>query len=82
MMLIRKALPFIDVDKLNKRLFFDEYVRLNTFFLELLMQTQTIPIQNITPKFRIKEVGWKEKKENNGYLKSGKFLNLIFNVSW
>ena len=63
---IRKAFAYLfDVDKLNKRLFFDEYVRLNTYFYGTPYANPRNPMLTYNPTEALKllnEVGWSRKK--------------------
>ena len=63
---IRKALTYMfDVDKLNKRLFFNEYVRLNTYFFGTPYANPNNPLITFSPDLALtllKEEGWTRKK--------------------
>ena len=62
---VRKAFAHLfDVAKLNKRLFFDEYVRLNTFFYGTPYANPNNPYTEYSPKKALKllsEAGWNRK---------------------
>ena len=72
---IRKAFAHLfDVDKLNKRLFFDEYVRLNTFFYGTPYANPRNPYTEYNPEKALEllaEVGW-NRKEGNQWLTNDK----------
>ena len=63
---IRKAFAYLfDVDKLNKRLFFDEYVRLNTYFYGTPFANPRNPMLTYNPTEALKllnEAGWFRKE--------------------
>ena len=63
---IRKAFTYMfDVDKLNKRLFFNEYVRLNTYFYGTPYANPRNPIISFSPDEALKlfsEAGWTRKQ--------------------
>ena len=62
---IRKAFAYLfDVDKLNKRLFFNEYVRLNTYFYGTPYANPRNPMLTFNPQEALKllnESGWNRK---------------------
>ena len=70
---IRKAFAHLfDVDKLNKRLFFDEYVRLNTFFYGTPYANPRNPYTEYNPEKALdllKDAGW-ARKEGEPWLKN------------
>ena len=72
---IRKAFAHLfDVDKLNKRLFFDEYVRLNTFFYGTPYANPRNPYTEYNPGKALEllaEVGW-NREEGNQWLTNDK----------
>ena len=72
---IRKAFAHLfDVDKLNKRLFFDEYVRLNTFFYGTPYANPRNPYTEYNPEKALdllKDAGW-ARKEGEPWLKNDK----------
>jgi len=72
---IRKAFAHLfDVDKLNKRLFFDEYVRLNTFFYGTPYANPRNPYTEYNPEKALEllaEVGW-NREEGNQWLTNDK----------
>ena len=63
---VRKAFAYLfDVDKLNKRLFFNEYVRLNTFFYGTPYANPRNPYIEYNPEKAIElleEAGWSRKE--------------------
>jgi len=63
---IRKAFAYLfDVDKLNKRLFFDEYVRLNTYFYGTPYANPRNPMLTFNPQAALKllnDAGWIRKE--------------------
>jgi len=63
---IRKAFAYLfDVDKLNKRLFFNEYVRLNTYFYGTPYANPRNPMLTYNPTEALKllnEAGWFRKE--------------------
>ena len=63
---IRKAFTHLfDVDKLNKRLFFDEYIRLNTYFYGTPYANPRNPMLSFNPQEALKllnESGWNRKE--------------------
>ena len=63
---IRKAFAYLfDVDKLNKRLFFNEYVRLNTYFYGTPYANPKNPMLSFNPNKALKllnEAGWSRKQ--------------------
>ena len=63
---IRKAFAYLfDVDKLNKRLFFNEYVRLNTFFYGTPYANPRNPYIEYNPEKALEllgEAGWLRKE--------------------
>ena len=63
---IRKAFTYMfDVDKLNKRLFFNEYVRLNTYFYGTPYANPRNPIISFNPDEALRlfsEAGWTRKE--------------------
>ncbi len=70
---VRKALSYLfDVDKLNKRLFFNEYVRLNTFFYGTPYANPENPYMNYNPQKALEllnDAGWK-RNEGEAWLKN------------
>ena len=76
---IRKAFTHLfDVDKLNKRLFFDEYVRLNTYFYGTPYSNPRNPMLSFSPQKALEllnEAGW-VRKDGNQWLTNEK--NEIF----
>ena len=62
---IRKAFTHLfNVDKLNKRLFFDEYVRLNTYFYGTPYANPNNPMLDFSPQKALtllNEAGWVRK---------------------
>ena len=62
---IRKAFTHLfDVDKLNKRLFFDEYVRLNTYFYGTPYSNPRNPMLDFSPQKALEllnDAGWVRK---------------------
>ena len=83
---VRKAFAHLfDVDKLNKRLFFDEYVRLNTFFYGTPYANANNPFTEYNPTKALellKEVGW-TRKEGEQWLsdKDGNIFEFNFLMS-
>jgi len=63
---VRKAFAYLfDVDKLNKRLFFNEYVRLNTFFYGTPYANPRNPYIEYNPEKALElleEAGWSRKE--------------------
>jgi len=63
---IRKAFTHLfNVDKLNKRLFFDEYIRLNTYFYGTPYANPRNPMLSFNPQEALKllnESGWNRKE--------------------
>ena len=79
-------MALFDVDKLNKRLFFDEYVRLNTFFYGTPFANPNNPYTKYDPQEANKilnETGWVRKEgeqwltNSNGEIFEFKFLIYI-----
>ena len=83
---VRKALSYLfDVDKLNKRLFFNEYVRLNTFFYGTPYANPNNPYMNYNPQKSLEllnEAGW-NRNEGEAWLtnKDGAIFELKFIIS-
>ena len=81
---IRKAIAHLfDVEKLNKRLFFNEYVRLNTFFYGTPYANPNNPYSDYNPEKALnilKDEGWTRKPgdewltNNNGEIFEFDFL--------
>jgi microcin C transport system substrate-binding protein len=65
---VRKAIAHLfDVEKLNKRLFFDEYVQLNTFFFGTPYANKNNPKTKFNPKKALEllnDAGWTRKAGN------------------
>ena len=63
---VRKALSYLfDVDKLNERLFFNEYVKLNTYFYGTPYANPNNPMLTFNPEKALKllnDAGWSRKK--------------------
>ena len=83
---IRQAIAHVfDVEKLNKRLFFNEYVQLNTFFFGTPYANPNNPRTQYNPKKALKllkDAGW-ERKDGQQWLtnQEGKIFQFNFLIS-
>ena len=83
---VRKAIAHLfDVEKLNKRLFFDEYVQLNTFFFGTPYANKNNPKTKFNPKKALEllnSAGW-SRKEGEQWLtnKKGEIFQFNFLIS-
>ena len=82
---IRKALSYMfDVDKLNKRLFFNEYVRLNTYFYGTPYANPNNPLISFSPKLALEllnKEGWVRKKGEKWLTKNNQIFEFEFLIA-
>tara|TARA_B100001142_G_scaffold87618_1_gene89333 strand:+ start:7096 stop:8985 length:1890 start_codon:yes stop_codon:yes gene_type:complete len=83
---VRKAVAHLfDVEKLNKRLFFDEYVQLNTFFFGTPYANKDNPKTKFNPKKAVellKKAGWSRKSGEQWLTnKKGEIFKFNFLIS-
>ena len=82
---IRKAFAHLfDVEKLNNRLFFKEYVQLNTFFFGTPYANPNNPYTDYSPTKALKllkEAGWTTKPGETWLSKNGEIFEFEFLIS-